>query len=215
MFRTMFDASGHNFTYDLVKVLDGDDLPAIEGLEGVVITGSPAGVYEDHDWLPPLREFIKTVHSASIPMLGICFGHQVIADALGGVVRKSEKGWGLGRHSYDVVSRPDFMQDAPDRLSIACSHQDQVIEPPVGAAVILSTSFAPNAGLYYDTGATLTFQPHPEFSDEYARALAVMRKDTIGDELLSKSLSSFEISSDSSTLSKYIADFFYRSSRVE
>jgi GMP synthase-like glutamine amidotransferase len=123
-------------------------------------------------------------------------------------VRKSEKGWGVGRHSYGVVGRPEFMADAPETFSIACSHQDQVIEPPHGAQVILSTQFTPNAGLFYDTGRTLTFQPHPEFSEEYARELAIMREAVLGRELLGECLASFEVRSDSAVLSRFIADFF-------
>lgn len=215
MFRAMFDASGKDYTYDVVRVLEGDEFPHLDDVEGVAITGSPAGVYEDHAWLPPLRDFIRTVHAARIPMLGICFGHQIIADALGGVVKKSDKGWGIGRHSYSVVKRPDFMADAPDVLAVACSHQDQVIEPPKGAEVILSTPFTPHAGLFYDTGRTLTFQPHPEFSEDYARALAVMREEILGKELLDNCLSSFEITSDSAVLSRYISEFFIANSRSE
>jgi GMP synthase-like glutamine amidotransferase len=208
MFKAMFDATGHDFTYEVVRPLEGGGYPSIEALEGVAITGSPAGVYEDHPWLPPLRDFVRAVQAARVPMLGICFGHQIIADALGGVVRKSEKGWGVGRHRYAVVARPDFMADAPDYFSIACSHQDQVIEAPEGAQVILSTPFTPNAGLYYASGRTLTFQPHPEFSEDYARELAVMRKAVLGDEVLNICLKSFDIPSNSGALSKYIADFF-------
>ncbi len=215
MFQAMFDASGKSFSYDVVHLLDGDVLPDPKELEGVAITGSPAGVYEDHDWLPPLRDFVRAVHEARVPMLGICFGHQIIADALGGTVQKSDKGWGVGRHSYAVVNRPAFMADAPDILSVACSHQDQVIVPPAGASVILATAFTPNAGLLYDTGSTLSFQPHPEFSEEYARALTLMRENILGRNLLDKSLSSFSISSDSAALSGYIADFFYMSSVLE
>ncbi len=211
MFKDMFDASGRQFSYEVVKLIDGEALPSLETLEGVAITGSPAGVYEDHAWLPPLRSFIGEVHAANIPMLGICFGHQVIADALGGIVRKSEKGWGVGRHSYRVVAKPAFMADAPDLFSIACSHQDQVIEPPAGAQVILSTPFTPNAGLFYDNGRTLTFQPHPEFSEDYARELALMREGVLGADLLQTCLASFKTPSDSAALSYYIAEFFVQS----
>src|SRR5690606_28642593 len=135
-----------------IDVQAGGGLPDPAGLEGIVITGSPAGVYEDHAWLAPLRGFIRQAYAAGTPMLGICFGHQIMADALGGEVRKSEKGWGLGRHAYKVRQRPAFLAEAPENLAVACSHQDQVIVPPATAEVLLASEFAPNAGLLYEGG---------------------------------------------------------------
>ncbi len=141
-------------------------------------------------------------------MLGICFGHQIMADALGGVVTKSEKGWGIGRHTYQVTARPAFMADAPEALSVACSHQDQVIEAPSEAEVILASEFTPNAGLAYRNGAALSFQPHPEFEDDYAQALAEMRRGRAPDAVVDSAVASLERASDSRMLSDYIARFF-------
>src|SRR5690606_39843685 len=111
---------------------------------------------------------------------------------LGGDVRKSEKGWGLGRHSYAVTARPRYMAAAPAALAVACSHQDQVIVPPPEAEVILASEFTPNAGLVYRNGAALSFQPHPEFADDYALALAEMRRGRVADELVDQALVSVE-----------------------
>lgn len=208
MFERMFDSTGEPFTYEMVTCYDGTPLPDPRTLKGIVLTGSAAGVYEDHDWLEPLREFIRAAYAAGTPMLGICFGHQIMADALGGDVRKSEKGWGLGRHEYRVVGRPAFMADAPDTLKIACSHQDQVIVPPAEAEVILASDFTPNAGLYYKNGRALSFQPHPEFDDSYARALAELRRGRAPDDVVNTAESSFERQSDSSLVSGYLSRFF-------
>jgi GMP synthase-like glutamine amidotransferase len=109
MYMRMFDEAGFGFQYDTVPIYDGAAFPDPATLEGIVITGSSAGVYDDHAWLDPLRAFIRGAYAADTPMLGICFGHQIMADALGGDVRKSEKGWGLGRHTYSVKRRPDFL----------------------------------------------------------------------------------------------------------
>ena len=164
MFERMFDSTGFDFNYQVVTVDDNSLLPDPSRLEAIVITGSPAGVYEDHAWLPPLRDFIRGAYAAKTPMLGICFGHQIMADALGGDVQKSGKGWGLGRHTYRVLGRPDFMDNAPETVSVACSHQDQVLVPPADAEVILASDFTPNAGLFYKSGKALSFQHTPNFS---------------------------------------------------
>ena len=214
MFERMFDSTGFDFNYQIVTVDDNSLLPDPSRLEAIVITGSPAGVYEDHAWLPPLRDFIRGAYAAKTPMLGICFGHQIMADALGGDVQKSPKGWGLGRHTYRVLGRPDFMADAPETVSVACSHQDQVLVPPADADVILASDFTPNAGLFYKSGKALSFQPHPEFLDDYALALVNLRRGNAPDAVVDGGISSFAQSSDSARVSEYIAKFFLGKSRI-
>lgn len=208
MFETMFDSTGQGFSYDMVAVSDGAPLPDPAALEGIVITGSAAGVYDDLFWLDPLRAFIRNAYGQRTPMLGVCFGHQIMADALGGDVRKSDKGWGLGRHSYEVVSKPAFMRTAPAVLSVACSHQEQVIVPPVEAEVILKSDFTPNAGLAYRNGAALSFQPHPEFADDYTVALAELRRGKAPDALVDKAVASIATASHSKDVTGYIGQFF-------
>lgn len=207
MFRTMFARHGAGIRADFVPVLNGAPLPDPAGLEAVLITGSPAGVYDDLPWMNPLRDFIRRAYEKRTKMVGICFGHQIVADALGGDVRKSEKGWGLGRHAYEVVpSRPHFAPGAPS-LAVACSHQDQVITPPPSARVVLRSDFAPNAGLLYDNGATLTFQPHPEFEDDYASALIDLRHGKVAEDTLNAAHESMKIPSDSAVLARAIGQF--------
>lgn len=207
MFRAMFERDGARFDYEVIKVADGEPIPDAKSCEAVVITGSSAGVYETHSWLPPLRDFIRSAYTARTKMIGICFGHQVIADALGGEVRKSEKGWGLGRHTYEVLPfRPHF--DLPRAsLSIACSHQDQVIAPPREARVILRSQFAPNAGLAYENGAAMSFQPHPEFDDAYSRALITLREGRASQDVIDAANASMCQPSDSPLLVRAMSRF--------
>ena len=178
MFEKMFAAAGASFDYEVVPVSDGAPLPDPSTLEAILLPGSAAGVYDNHlPWMAPLRAFIRDAYAKKTPMVGICFGHQIMADALGGDVRKSEKGWGLGRHRYDVTSAPQYFAGGfGDAVAVACSHQDQVIVAPADAEVILASEFTPNAGLLYRNGAALSFQPHPEFDDPYTLALAELRR---------------------------------------
>ena len=147
--------------------------------------------------MDPLRNFIRRAHERGTKMVGICFGHQIIADALGGDVRKSEKGWGLGRHFVPGV----------DKLAIACSHQDQVITPPPMAKVILRSAFAPNAGLSYAGGNILSFQPHPEFEDDYSKALIDLRRGKVSEDVIEAAHDSMKTRSDSAILSHAISRF--------
>jgi GMP synthase-like glutamine amidotransferase len=106
-------------------------------------------------------------------MAGLCFGHQLIAQALGGLVRKSEKGWGIGRHVYRVVPGNSVIEG--EHIALACSHQDQVIEVPGEARTILSSDFTPHAGSLYANGVTLSVQPHSEFEVDYAYVCCELR----------------------------------------
>ncbi len=210
MFMRMFEEAGFAFDYDIVPAWQGAPLPDPVALEGILITGSAAGVYEDHAWLPPLRDFIRSAYAANTAMLGICFGHQVMADALGGDVRKSEKGWGLGRHTYAVKNRPDFLATDIPALSIACSHQDQVIVPPKDAEVFLGSEFTPNAGLLYRNGKALSLQPHPEFLDNYTRALAELRRGKAPDSVVDEAVASLATQSHAPEVARSISIFFSR-----
>jgi len=209
MFGDMFDRLGAAYDYDVVRVHHGAPLPDPARLEAILLPGSPAGVYDNHlAWMAPLRDFIRGAYAAAIPMVGICFGHQIMADALGGDVRKSEKGWGLGRHSY-AVKNP-ALGGGRATLSVACSHQDQVIVPPKEAEIILGSDFTPNAGLAYRNGAALSFQPHPEFLDEYTLALAELRRGKAPDAVVERAVASMATPSDSPVVAGHIAAFFQR-----
>lgn len=211
MFEQMFEAAGAGFAYDTVPVLDGAPFPDAAGLDAILITGSAAGVYDSHlHWMEPLRAFIRAAYAARTPMLGICFGHQIMADALGGDVRKSEKGWGLGRHTYAATSRAASLGIGLPALRIACSHQDQVIVPPAEAEVILTSDFTPNAGLLYRNGAAMSLQPHPEFADDYTLALAELRRGKAPDETVDAAIASLATPSDSAETARRLTDFFRR-----
>lgn len=143
-----------------------------------VITGSKFAVYEDHPWIVPLEAFIRAVRDAQRKMIGICFGHQIIAQALGGTVRKSGKGWALGVQEYMTDDWPEELGERPDRIAIQSYHQDQIESLPKDARRIGTSEFCENAALWYP-GFALTVQGHPEFSESYVSVLLDLRRGTI------------------------------------
>ncbi|MGB7286566.1 MAG: type 1 glutamine amidotransferase, partial [Salaquimonas sp.] len=159
MFERLFMGSG--FAFETFVVVDGDFPESVHDCDGWLITGSAHGAYEDHAFIPPLEDFIRASYKAEVPIAGICFGHQIMAQALGGKVEKFSGGWGVGHTTYE-------MQDK--KRAILAMHQDQVVEKPTDAAVIASTEFCKNAGLAY-RGKAISFQPHPEFTPEFMRDL--------------------------------------------
>ncbi len=142
--------------------------------DGLIVTGSPAGVYESDPWIAALIDWLAR-QRGKVPMVGICFGHQAMATAFGGRVEKVDRGWGIGLHSYEVRARPPFMHDAPDTIAIPASHQDQVVVAPADALVTLGSAFTPHAGLAYGDEA-ISFQAHPEFTPAFARDLIETRR---------------------------------------
>ena len=163
-------------TFSSYAILDGAFPATPADADLWVITGSRFAVYEPHDWLPRAEDFIRECHAAGRPMVGICFGHQLIAQAMGGSVRKSEKGWGLGVHRYEVLDWPG--DRPPASLHLQAYHQDQVVTPPDGARLIASSDFCPYAGFLYP-GFAVSFQAHPEFPEDYAQDLIQARRGVI------------------------------------
>lgn len=176
MFASLLSLSDRELAYESVAVLDGEALPTASACEAILITGSPYGVYDSTPWMDQLRSFIRSACDAGIPMVGVCFGHQIIADALGGEVRKSEKGWGIGRHTYEITRKRDWMGEGRPAISLSASHQDQVITPPAGAVTLARSDHTDHAILEYSNAPVITIQGHPEFSDKYASALWQARR---------------------------------------
>ena len=197
---------GDGYVYRSYAVPSGN-LPARpEDHPAYVITGSSAGVYDALPWIAPLREFIRAAHGRA-KLVGLCFGHQIMAEALGGRVEKSHKGWGLGLHSYGVTHAAPWM-DGPARVSIAASHQDQVVAPPEGATVLAASAFTPYAALGYAGGEAVSFQFHPEFDSGMARALVELRRSRLPDPAQAdRMLASLDAPSDADRVAGWIRRF--------
>ena len=147
-----------------------------EGWDGYVITGSAAGVYDPYPWIPELKAWVQGT-AGSAPMLGICFGHQLMAEAFGGRVVKSPRGWGVGLATYDLNTAASWMDADARTMTLPVSHQDQVVELGPGAAVLGGSGFCPFGFLAYPDLKVVSLQPHPEFDPAYAEALIVTRRD--------------------------------------
>ena len=190
---------GHGFSYRAWNV-EAMELPdQMDEAEGWLVTGSTAGAYEDHAWIAPLENTIRAIHASGKPLVGICFGHQIIAQALGGRVEKHPGGWCVGRHVYQIEGR-----DVP----LNAWHQDQVVALPPAARRLGQSPFCENAVLAYgDTG--LTYQPHPEFDTEvtgfFARAL---KGGAVPESLLSEAENSLHLPTEGSMIGQQIAAHF-------
>jgi GMP synthase-like glutamine amidotransferase len=178
MFEAWLRRADQGLSYRAYATVDGDIPASPAECDAWLVTGSKHGVYDDLPWIEPLKAFLRASRSAGQPIIGICFGHQILAEALGGQAVKSGKGWGAGAHEYDVVHRPAWMAGVPDSFAIHAMHQDQVTAIPEDATVLAASAFCEYAMLAYgdpDAPDAISIQPHPEFDEDYARALVELR----------------------------------------
>lgn len=160
VFKNMFDTVEHDLTFVEHRVADGK-FPLPGACDAYLITGSPSGAYEDDGWIEQLRAFIVVEFQRAVPFVGVCFGHQVLAHALGGRAEKSAKGFALGRDVLHVWKKPGWMTPAPDRVTLHYFHGDQVTALPEGAEVLAGSEFCP-VGVFVVGRQVLGIQAHPE-----------------------------------------------------
>lgn len=192
--------------YD-IEVFDSQagEWPDPAAFDAAIITGSAAGVYEDHPWIADLLDWIRRAKGRT-GLIGVCFGHQAMAQALGGRVEKSDRGWGVGLHPYEVVSREPWMTPSAAEVAIPASHQDQVVVPPADARVILRSAFTPFAGLAWDDDA-VSLQGHPEFTPAYAAELTGGRRERIGAAVTDAALASLQRPDDRDLVGQWLRRF--------
>lgn len=203
MFR---DLLGEGFEVDSFDVAAGAYPARVEDYDAYLITGSPAGVYDKLPWIAELTAFLKRARGRA-RLVGICFGHQIMAEAFGGHVEKSARGWGVGLMTYPIVRHEDWM-DKASLISVPASHQDQVVLQPPGTEVIASSLFTPYAALAWRDGSAISFQFHPEFSPDYARALIDLRYDRTPDP--DAAIASLDAPNDNARVGEWIRRFLLR-----
>jgi GMP synthase-like glutamine amidotransferase len=194
----------HEFTTFDVR---NGELPAqLESCAAYVITGSASGVYDGDSWIDALKDFVRDASGRSA-MVGICFGHQLMAEAFGGRVIKSSKGWGIGLHRYDVQERAAWMDEARS-IAVPASHQDQIVKLPADARVLGGSEFTQYGILEYPQRRAMSLQSHPEFSPEYAAALIELRRSSkYSNEQADRALQTLRQPNDRARVGTWLAQF--------
>ena len=187
---------GHGFTFPAWAVLEGEFPGGPDDADGWLITGSKYGAYEDLSWIPPLEDLIRAIYAEGRPMVGICFGHQIMAQALGGKVEKFSGGWSVGATEYHLTSG--------ETMTLQAFHQDQIVEAPPGAETIAETDFCKYAGLAYRDN-TMSLQPHPEFHADYVGALLDARSGILPEDIREAALANLDEALDTAKAAALIA----------
>lgn len=188
---------GHGLTFEAFDVENGIFPDGPDTCDGWLITGSRHGAYEDHPWIPSLEDLIRQIRDARRPLVGICFGHQIIAQALGGRVEKFSGGWVVGRTEYKM---------GDDTIALNAWHQDQVVGLPDGAEVLATNALCENAIVAYGP-KILSVQAHPEYDGRFFAGLATFRgRGVVPDDQIATALSTLTEPTDNATIATRLVD---------
>jgi len=222
MFPALFLPLAPDWEFVFYDVANGYFPASTDDCDAYLCTGSKYSVYDDEPWIHQLKEFINDLNKTNKPFVGVCFGHQMLAEALGGKVQKTEVGWCVGVHEFTVHSlhftikdnqKSDFKYQTSNRTDGPVQHlnllmmcQDQVVQLPADSIVLASTEDCPVA-MFRVGGRMLGIQAHPEFTVAYEEALLRSRVGRIGVEKVDKALKSLSQPLDSVVMAQRVVDF--------
>lgn len=206
MFTQLLEPFSEDWELQSFRVIDDVWPSSISSCDAYLITGSKTGVYDSDPWLAPLRAFVVKAYEASKPLIGVCFGHQFLANSLGGKAEKSPKGWGVANREVFAAHSPEWMRPALSSLNLLYSHQDQVTALPDEATILFGDSFCPMASFCIPDRA-LAFQGHPEFTTPYMKGLMAIRKANYAEGQYEQGLESLEKEHDGPIVARWMFQF--------
>ncbi len=207
MFATLLKQVDPTLTFTIYDAEHDVLPPHVDACDAYLITGSRHGVNDGSPWIAKLEELVRTLHAKRKKMIGICFGHQLIAKALGGRVSKSESGWGVGMSQNKVTQQKSWMTPTREKFNLLISHQDQVVALPQDAEILASNPTCP--AYMMQIGNSFTVQGHPEFSKAYSAALIEGREDRLDAECYAQGLRSLQLHTDDTLVAQWIINFLH------
>ena len=210
MFKQLFTAQDANVDCQIFNVVRGEYPQPNQQFDAYLVTGSKADSFANDPWIVTLRAYLRERFAQGEVLLGICFGHQILALVLGGDTQRSSKGWGLGVHRYRLERKPEWLAGAADEFQLLISHRDQVTALPAGAALLASSDFCENAAFMLGQ-QVLCFQGHPEFTHDFSRSLLKIRQSIYCPEEYQAACQSLEFQHDGQTVAQWMLCFIQAS----
>lgn len=206
MFEQLFSRQPIAAEFRVYNVLNDEYPDDDQVFDAYLVTGSKADSFGNDPWIQKLKTFLLERYQRGDKLLGVCFGHQLLALLLGGKSERAHQGWGVGTHRYVMNAKAPWMSPQVEELTLLISHQDQVTRLPENATVIASSDFCPNAA-YHIGDQVLCFQGHPEFIHDYSRALLELRQHNLGQEVYRKGIDSLAHEHQGSTVAEWMMRF--------
>jgi len=207
MTEKMFAAAGVPWRFDRFDTPNGRYPESFDDYDVVLLTGSKADSFSDEPWVQELRRRVTALLQQRKKLLGICFGHQLIAHCLGARVGRAPNGWGMGRMAYDWLGATPLKPAAPDAsFNLLASHQDQVLTLPPGATLLARSDFCPIAAYAIDDHV-FCVQPHPEFVEAYSAYLLDKRRERVGEERYAIARAELSLPHDGLTVARFMQRF--------
>lgn len=207
MFPALFMPLAPDWEFVFYDVANGRFPASVQECDVYLCTGSKSSVYDDEPWIDALKTFVRQLYDQQKIFLGVCFGHQMLAEALGGKVQKSAVGWCVGGHEFTLHRpMPAWMTPPQERLNLLMMCQDQVHQLPPDSTVLASANDCPVA-MFRVGERMLGVQAHPEFPVLYEEALMRSRVERIGAEKTAKGLESLTLPLHSTLMAQWMAAF--------
>ncbi len=204
MFERLLRGAGAEGTFEMFNTTLGHYPASFDGFDAVLLTGSQADAFSQEPWVLALRDRVEKLLQARKKLIGICFGHQLIALCLGARVGRAPQGWGVGRLTYQWHA-PELAAGRTE-LSLLASHQDQVFDLPPGATLLASSEFCPVAA--FSVGQhVFCVQPHPEFVEDYNAYLLGKRREVLGETVYNTGISSLALDHDGLVVARVMRTF--------
>ncbi|WP_434355845.1 GMP synthase [Parasalinivibrio latis] len=212
MFTEHFNRVDPECELKFYRVIDGELPQQLDECEGYITSGSKYGVNDDYPWIQALEQFVRRLKSEAVPYVGICFGHQMLAKALGGEVTLAPVGWGVGVHYAHIFNNKPWMQPAKGEIKLLVSHKDQISSLPEHAQVLAGSNFCPTAMM--QIGETmLGIQGHPEFCKQYSQDLMNVRRDIIPPDVIEMGMRSLNEDIDGNLVTGWILSFIRQANK--
>lgn len=204
MFEDLFARHAPQLELVNFDVRNGELPVSVDACEAFICTGSRFSAYDPEDWIQGLKGFLRQLRDVNKPFVGICFGHQLMAEALGGKVEKAQQGWGIGVHGLNIVKQESWMQPEQASCGVQYSHRDQVTRLPENSVLLGESDHCPVA--MFRVGETmLGIQGHPEFPAAYVEALVRGRTELIGADKVNAT--KFDAPTDEAIITNWLAKF--------
>lgn len=209
MFERLFAQAGFRGHIDTFSARHGQYPDRFDAYDAVLLTGSRADSFSDEPWVVTLRERVSHLLQSQQKLLGVCFGHQLIAHCLGAPVRRAPQGWRAGRQVYDWLGAPEQVGAAVGKVAqvgLLASHQDQVLALPAGATLLATHTDCPVAS-YALGDQVFCIQPHPEFTPEMSAFLLEKRRALLGESFYQSAMGSLALPHDGLVLARFMIHF--------